>query len=302
MKNLHDMAVFARVAATGSMTKAAEDMRLSPAVVSKSIKRLEEQLGTRLLQRTTRKIALTETGRGFYERLLPVLAGAEEAQAFVEGRATQIRGRLKVSAPTSFGRMHIAPHLNGFMNDYPALDIELVLSDTFVDIVGEGFDLAIRIGELHDSTLVARKLARVRRILCASKSYVAEHGVPTSLSDLDNHICLPAHNGEHWRLEGPEGPISFRPHGRLTTNSSEVVREALISGMGIALRSTWDIGPELSRGEVVQILNKYESASDVGLFAVYPTRNFLPGKVRMFIEFLVGLYGPAPYWDRGLGR
>lgn len=300
MKKPFDMEVFARVAATGSMTRAAEELRMSPALVSKSIKRLEEQLGTRLLQRTTRRVALTETGRGYFERLLPVLSGLEEAEAFIEGRATAIKGSLRISAPTSFGRLHIAPHLSGFMQACPELEIELILSDTFVDIVGEGYDMALRIGELNDSTLVARKLAPVRRILCASRQFIAENGMPETLESLKDFRCLPAHNGDHWRLDGPNGPVSFKPDGQLKTNSSEVVRETLLAGMGIALRSTWDIGPELSRGEVIQVLPDYESAADVGLFAVYPSRQFLPAKVRLFIDFLAELYGPQPYWEKGV--
>lgn len=294
--NLTDIEIFARVATTGSMTEAAHELRLSPAVVSKSIKRLEEALGARLLQRTTRRVMLTETGRGYYERILPVLAGAEEAQAFVEGRTAAVRGRLRVSAPTSFGRMHIAPHLATFMNAHESLEIELLLNDAFVDIVAEGFDVAIRIGELSDSSLVARKLAPVRRILCAAPSYIEKMGMPENLADLDRHICLPAHNGEHWRLSGPDGPVALRPEGRLVTNSSEVVREAVLAGMGVALRSTWDIGPEIASGRLVQVLRQYESPGDVGLFAVYPSRNFLPEKVRLFIDFLARLYAPASYW------
>nr|WP_272210405.1 LysR family transcriptional regulator [Marinicella sp. W31]MDC2876286.1 LysR family transcriptional regulator [Marinicella sp. W31] len=297
--NLTDIEIFARVATTGSMTAAAQELRLSPAVVSKSIKRLEAELGARLLQRTTRRVMLTETGRGYHERILPVLAGAEEARAFVEGRTAAVRGRLRVSAPTSFGRMHIAPHLSTFMNAHGALQIELLLNDSFVDIVADGFDVAIRIGELSDSTLVARKLAPVRRILCASPAYIARMGLPETLAELEDHICLPAHNGEHWRLESLQGPVSLRPEGHLVTNSSEVVREAVLAGMGIALRSTWDIGPELSSGRLVQVLADYESPGDVGLFAVYPSRNFLPEKVRLFIDFLAKLYAPASYWDRG---
>ncbi|WP_180901049.1 LysR family transcriptional regulator [Martelella soudanensis] len=300
MKNLQDLEVFAQVAATGSMSEAGRMLRLSPAVVSKTIRRLEEQLGVRLLQRTTRMIALTETGRGFYERLLPVLAGMEEAEAFVEGQASAVGGRLRISAPTSFGRMHIAPHLATFMNTHEALEIELTLSDAFVDIVADGYDLAVRIGELADSTLVARKLAPVRRVLCASRHYVERFGAPSDLKDLERHVCLPAHNGEYWRLDGPEGPVAFRPVGRLVTNSSEVIREAVLAGMGIALRSTWDIGPELSAGELVQVLPEYKSPDNVGLFAVYASRNFLPTKVRLFIDFLAALYGPSPYWDKAV--
>lgn len=300
MKSLHDLQIFARVAATGSMSEAGRALGLSPAVVSKSIRRLEEQLGVRLLQRTTRKITLTETGRGYYERLVPVLAGVEEAEAFVEGQTSALTGRLRVSAPTSFGRMHIAPHLASFMQENPGLEVELILSDAFVDIVADGFDLAVRIGELADSSLVARRLAPVRRLLCASRAYVERNGAPASLKALEGHVCLPAHNGEHWRLEGPEGAVAFRPVGRLVTNSSEVIREAVLAGMGIALRSTWDIGPELAAGELVQVLPEYKSPENVGLFAVYASRTFLPAKVRLFIDFLARLYGASPYWDRSV--
>ncbi|WP_176083709.1 LysR family transcriptional regulator [Martelella sp. HB161492] len=299
MKNLQDLAVFARVAALGSMTAAAEELGLSPAVVSKSIKRLEDHLAARLFQRTTRQIALTETGRGYYERLTPLLEGLEEAERFIEGQTRHVQGRLKVSAPTSFGRLHIAPHLGGFLNRHPELILELVLSDEFVDVVGGGFDLAIRIGELTDSSLVARKLAPVRRILCATPGYVERMGAPQTLAELDRHTCLPAHNGDFWRLEGPEGPVTLRPEGRLITNSSEVIREAVLAGNGIALRSTWDIGPELASGELIQILPAYETGNKVSLSAVYPSRSFLPAKVRLFIDDLARLYGPVPYWDRG---
>ncbi|TPW28774.1 LysR family transcriptional regulator [Martelella alba] len=299
MKNLQDLAVFARVATLGSMTAAAEELGLSPAVVSKSIKRLEDHLAARLFQRTTRQIALTETGRGYYERLTPLLEGLEEAERFIEGQTHHVQGRLKVSAPTSFGRLHIAPHLGGFLDRHPELILELVLSDEFVDVVGGGFDLAIRIGELTDSSLVARKLAPVRRVLCATPGYVARMGTPKTLADLAHHTCLPAHNGDFWRLEGPEGPVTLKPEGRLITNSSEVIREAVLAGNGIALRSTWDIGPELASGELMQILPAYETGNKVSLSAVYPSRSFLPAKVRLFIDDLARLYGPEPYWDRG---
>ncbi|MBP1850492.1 LysR family transcriptional regulator [Rhizobium halophytocola] len=299
MTNLGDLEVFARVIATGSMSTAARSLGLSPAVVSKRIKRLEDRLGTRLLQRTTRQISLTEAGQGYYDRVLSVLAGLEEADAFATGRSTDVRGTLKVSAATSFGRIHIAPHLKPFMQAHPELAVHLELSDDFTDIVGDGFDLAIRIAELTDSSLVARRLASVRRILCASPDYLAAHGMPETVEDLAMHRCLPAHNFETWRLEGPDGPISLRPEGMLITNSSEVIREAVISGLGIALRSTWDIGPELQTGRLVQVLPAYESSRNVALWAVYPSRQFLPAKVRLFIDYLAGLYGPVPYWDAG---
>lgn len=298
MTNLGDLEVFVRVIAAGSMSTAARDLGLSPAVVSKRIKRLEDKLGTRLLQRTTRQISLTEAGQGFHERVLTVLGGLEEAEAFASGRSSEVNGTLKISASTSFGRMHVAPHLKPFMEAHPDLAIHLVLSDEFTDIVGGGFDLAIRIAELNDSSLVARRLAPVRRVLCASPDYLAEHGTPATLDDLKRHRCLPAHNHESWRLEGPSGPVTLRPEGMLITNSSEVIREAVIAGLGIALRSTWDVGAELKSGKLVQVLPQFESSRNVALSAVYPSRQFLPAKVRLFIDYLAELYGPVPYWER----
>jgi len=298
MTNLGDLEVFVRVAACNSMSVAARDLGLSPAVVSKRIKRLEDRLGTRLLQRTTRQIALTEAGQGFFNRVQSILTGIEEAETFVSGRSAAIQGTLKISASTSFGRMHVAPHLRAFMETYPDLTVQLELSDAFTDIVGGGYDLAIRIADLTDSTLVARRLAPVRRILCASSDYIERHGMPATLDELKNHACLPAHNHDSWRLVGPDGPVTLRPVGRLVTNSSEVIREAVIGGLGIALRSTWDIGEELKSGRILRVLPNYESARGVSLSAVYPSREFLPAKVRLFIDYLAALYGPVPYWDQ----
>jgi DNA-binding transcriptional LysR family regulator len=183
------------------------------------------------------------------------------------------------------------------MEEHPELAINLVLTDEFSDIVGGGFDLAIRIAELTDSSLVAKRLAPVRRLLCAAPSYLKSNGMPASLDDLKSHRCLPAHNNDIWRLEGPDGAMTLRPEGMLITNSSEVIRETVISGLGIALRSTWDIGEELKSGRLVQVLPEYEGSRNVALSAVYPSRQFLPAKVRLFIDYLAELYGPVPYWE-----
>jgi DNA-binding transcriptional LysR family regulator len=297
MTNLGDLEIFAKVVSAGSMSLAGRMLGFSPAVISKRIKRLEDRLGTRLLQRTTRQISLTEAGQGFYDRVLGILAGLEEAEHYISGSSAQMHGTLKISASTSFGRMHIAPHLKAFMDAHPQLAINLVLTDEFSDIVGGGFDLAIRIAELTDSSLVARRLAKVRRVLCAAPSYVEAHGMPKSIEDLKNHRCLPAHNNDIWRLEGPGGAMSLRPEGMLVTNSSEVIRETVIAGLGIALRSTWDIGEELKSGKLVQVLPAYEGSRNLALSAVYPSRQFLPAKVRLFIDYLAELYGPVPYWE-----
>lgn len=298
MTNLGDLEIFTRVVASGSMSEAARELGLQTPIISKRIKRLEERLGSRLFHRTTRQISLTEAGEGFHERVLAALAGLEEAEAFLAGRSSAVTGRLRVSAPTSFGRMHIAPYLTRFFSLYPDVELQLTLTDAFQDLVAEGFDLAIRIGELPSSSLVARKLAAVRRILCATPDYIERHGAPSTIEDLERHVCIPAHNNAYWHLSGPNGPVALRPVGPLSTNSSEVVREAVLSGLGIAFRSTWDVGPDLRAGRLVQVLPEWEGSSDVGLYAVYPSRQHLPAKVRAFIDFLAELYGPQPYWDR----
>lgn len=300
MSNFGDLEIFSRVVSAGSMSAAGRELGLSPAVVSKRLRRLEDRLGSRLLQRTTRQIALTEAGQGYYERVVAILAGIEEAEAFVARRSATARGTLKIAAPTSFARMHIAPHLGAFMEANADLSINLVLSDEFVDIVGEGYDVAIRIAELADSSLVARKIAPVRRILCASPHYLERHGAPRDLHDLERHNCLTHLAGEAWRLEGPQGLVAFRPNGGLTTNSSEVVREAVLAGIGIGLRSTWDVGPELAEGRLVQVLPDHEGSRSIAVHAIYPSRQFLPVKVRLFIDYLADLYAGVPYWEAGL--
>lgn len=300
MNNLGDLEVFARMVSAGSMSAAGRELGLSPAVVSKRLRRLEDRLGTRLMNRTTRQISLTEAGQGFYERVVSILAGLEEAENFVSSGSNMARGTLKISAPTSFGRMHIAPHLQNFFELNPAININLNLHDDMTDIVGEGYDLAIRIAELKDSSLVARKLAPVKRVLCATPEYIEARGMPRNLDDLEDHICIPNHNSDTWRLEGDNDVFNFRPTGPIQTNSSEVVREAVLSGIGIALRSTWDIGDSLTSGKLQRVLPQYESSRHVAIHAVYASKTFLPLKVRLFIDYLADIYGNVPYWDQKL--
>ncbi|MDX5592936.1 LysR family transcriptional regulator [Pseudovibrio sp. SPO723] len=301
MSTISEMEIFTQVVASGGMSAAARELGLSPAVVSKKLSKLEQRLGTRLLQRTTRQIALTEAGQGYYERVLEILASIDEAEAYVSRRSSAVQGLLRVSAPTSFGRMHIAPHLNQFLLNHPEVTLQLDLSDTFVDIVGEGYDVAIRIGHLEDSSLVARRLAPIHRILCAAPGYLERHGPVYSLEDLlENHVCLAATQQELWRLEGPEGDVTVHSRGPLRTNSSEVVREAVLAGVGVALRSTWDVGEELRQGKLVTILPVYRASRHIALQAVYPSRHFVPAKLRAFVEFLATLYSPRPYWDADL--
>ena len=298
MSNFGDLDVFARVVATGSMSAAGRELGLSPAVVSKRLRRLEDRLGCRLLQRTTRQISLTDAGQGFYERAVAILASIEEAEAFVTGRSSAPQGTLKVTAPTMFGRMHIARHLGRFMATHGELSVNIVLDDAQLDIVGEGFDLAIRIGELPDSSLVARKLSDIREVLVAAPAYVERKGAPQSPADLCEHSCVPSDVRDPWKLVGPNGQrAQHRPEGPLHTNSTEVVRECVMAGTGIGLRPLWEIGEALSDGALVRILPEWEGETDIAIHAVYPSRRFLPTKVRLFIDFLSDLYAD-PVWDR----
>lgn len=300
MVDTSDLAIFAAVVSTGSLTAAGKQMGLSPAVVSKRLRKLEDQLGTRLIHRTTRQIGLTDIGREYHERIVDILAGLDEAHSFVSRGSDSALGTLKISAPTGFGRMHVAPHLQKFMQANPQLQLNIVLSDRFVDVIAEGFDVAIRIGTLPDSTLVARRLAPIRRVLCATPLYISRHGEPRDLEQLSKHTCLATHNQNVWKLEGPQGAVNYKVLGKLQTNSSEVVRETLLSHAGIALRSTWDVGRELANEQLQVVLPQYTGNRQDAVYAIYPTRNFLPAKVRVFIEFLVELFGPNPYWDHGL--
>lgn len=295
-----DLDIFARVARTGNMSAAGREMSLSPAVVSKRISLLEDRLGTRLFQRTTRQLTLTETGEGYFKRVVDILSLVAEAEDFVSRRNDKPRGMLKVTAPTSFSRFHIAPYMQAFCERYPEVELDFHLTDSFVDIIRDGFDLAIRIGELPDSSLVARKLAQDTRVICAAPSYLAKHGTPASVDDLDQHNCLSAGAQDLWRLEGPEGPCQLRVKGNIRSNSAEFIRESLLAGLGLGLRPTWDVGSELRSGALKVVMPEYRGSQSMAIHAVYPCREFMPSKVNVFIEFLSALYGAEPYWEKGL--
>lgn len=295
---ISDLDIFARVARTGNMSLAGREMGLSPAVVSKRISLLEERLGARLFQRTTRQLTLTETGEGYFKRVIDILSLVDEAEDYVYRRNTTPRGVLKISAPTSFTRLHIAPRIPDFVAKYPLIEIDMQLTDHFADIIREGFDLAIRIGELEDSSLVARKLGSETRMMCASPKYLKTHGTPKTLADLESHNCLVAGAQDAWRLEGPDGPLELRVTGTIRSNSADFVREALLNGLGIALRATWDVGQELERGELIPVLPEYSGTTRNAIYAVYPSREFLPAKVNLFIEYLADIFEKDPNWAK----
>lgn len=299
MTSIADLEIFARVVTAGSMSAAGRELDLSPAVVSKRISHLESRLGTRLFHRTTRQLQLTETGRGFYERVVQILSTVQEAEAFVSSGHERPGGSLKITAPLAFSRLHIAPHLYNFMKKYPDLSIEIIATDHILDIVREGIDVAVRIAELDNSSLVAKKLAPCRRTFCASPGYLKEHGTPKTLADLASHKALTENNAA-WRLQGPDGIVSLRLASEIKTNSSEIIHQAIVSGCGIGFLSTWEIREDLLSHKLVPILPQYREAPGVAIYAVYPDKHYVPARLRVFLEFLEAAYGPAPYWEQGI--
>jgi DNA-binding transcriptional LysR family regulator len=292
-----DYALFARIVESGSLSGAGRELRLSPAMVSKRLARLEERLGTRLIYRTTRRLSTTDVGQAFYEDVAAILAASRAAEAKVAGRADAPAGRLRVSAPTSFGRMHIAPFIAGFIERYPSVDLELLLTDDFSDIMRDRIDVAIRITNQIDAAFSSDLLAPNHRILCAAPSYLEKHGEPKRLEDLSKHHLLAASNQTHWRLQSARGHKTKDVDSRVATNSSEVIRELAIGGLGVALRSSWDIFNELKAGALVRILPEWSGATDVGLYAVRPNAPLPPVNVRALIQYLKDVYGDTPYWD-----
>lgn len=267
------------------MSLAGREIGLSPAVVSKRISLLEERLNTRLFQRTTRQLTLTETGQGYYQRVVDILALVEESEDFVSRRNTLPRGILKISVPNAVARMFLLPCLADFQKQYPEIELNVHVSDNFVDIIREGYDLAIRIGELKDSSLVARKLATEHRVLCATPGYLKDAGTPKKIEDLEGHVCLIAGAHEVWRFNGPAGKSELRIRSALRSNSGEFIREALLQGIGISMLASWDIGPEIESGQLQTLMPEYTRDTEAGIYAVYPCREFMPAKVNSFIEF-----------------
>jgi DNA-binding transcriptional LysR family regulator len=300
---LQEITVFTRIVGTGSLSAAARDLGMSPAVVSRRLAALEARLGVRLVNRTTRSLHLTDEGAAYFETCHRVLADIAEADAAVSAGRAEPRGILRVALPASFGNQHVAPLVPRFAERYPAVQLALSLSDRNVNVVEEGFDLAIRIADLADSSLAARKLAPNRRVVCASPGYLQRYGTPLTPEDLAQHNCLATDFAMNWDYRAPNGKRgSVRVSGRYTCDNWEVLREWALAGLGVALKSTWDVRRHLEDGSLVSLLPGYTFATDVAIYAVYPHRRHLPAKTRAFIEFLAESFGPEPYWDRPAGR
>jgi DNA-binding transcriptional LysR family regulator len=284
----------------GSFVAAADSLDISKAAVSRYVAELEARLGVRLLHRTTRRLSLTEEGEVFHARCKELLADVEEAEAEVSERSGEAIGVLKVSAPVSFGLLHLAPLWAQFMAAHPRLTLDLTLSDRIVDLVDEGFDVAVRIARLPSSSLVSRRLSSTRLVLCASAQYLRKHGTPKEPADLDAHTVL-AYSllsiGDTWEFEGPDGPVSVKVHPRMHSNSGDTCRAAALRHQGIILQPSFLVGEDLKSGELVEIMPRYRSL-ELGIYAVYPSRKHVLPKVRLLVDYLAKTFA-GQVWGIG---
>jgi len=295
MDRLSAMRAFAAVAESGSFSAAARQLRVSKSLVSRQVAELEAALGVRLLQRTTRSLSLTEAGRGYQHSILPVLAQIDEAEASLGQLQAAPRGKLRISAPMSFGIQHLAPALPDFLARYPEIDLAIEMNDRVVDLLEEGFDLALRIGRLAPSRLIARKLAPMRRVIAASPDYLARFGMPERPEDLRAHHCLCYSNRgleEEWRFRGGQ---SVEVRGRVHANNGDLLRGMALSGLGIVDLPIFLVAGDLKAGALVPLLEDFLT-QEGALYAVYPETRFLPPKIRVFIDYLAARWGEAPNW------
>lgn len=300
MDRIAGMQVFARVAELGSFVRAAEALGLSTTVVSRRVQQLETRLGARLLQRTTRRLSLTEAGREYLSRVQAILAALEAAEALTLDARAQASGTLRVSAPVSFGIRHLAPRLGAFTRAHPGVRPDLALADRVVDLVDEGIDVAIRIGRALQPTLVARPLTTTRLIACASPAYLARHGAPQTPADLRGHQVLGyayAATGDTWHFRDGGRDVQVRTQPVLRSNNGDLLLEAAEQGLGLVLHPGFLVAESLRAGRLRRVLAGFETPA-LTVHAVYPAREFLPAKTRVFVDFLVEAFaGPAPWHD-----
>lgn len=285
MADTTDLEIFARVARTGNMSAAGREMSLSPAVVSKRISLLEERLGARLFQRSTRQLSLTDAGEGYFRRVVDILSLVEESEDFIARYNARPSGRLKLNASATIIRRLVVPHLREFTRQYPEVELDFHVSDEPADIIRDGIDIALHHGVRPAEDLDIRHLSDLPRILCAAPSYLDDEGTPAQPLHLRDHTCLGQADEEHWRLVGPRESQLVRVNGRLRTNCSDLIREAAISGLGIALCSSASIAGELASGTLVQVMPDWSGGDESGLYAVLALREFTPAKVEAFMDF-----------------
>ena len=300
MDRLKALQTFLDVAKTESLSAVARDEGVTPAMVGRRIDQLEEQLGVKLFKRSTRKITLTPEGVAFHDDVRNILNELRAAEESLTAGARSATGRLIVSAPTAFGRKHIAPHLPAFVEAHPNLNVTLQLSERIVDLKNERVDLAIRIADLKNADLIATKLASNHRVVVGSPDYFKRHGKPSVLAELTKHNCLVTATEEglsdNWSFRDGTQNITMKVSGHLHCNDGEVLTRWALAGHGLAWRSAWEVSEEIDKGRLIEVLPKF-AAQGTDIFAVYPDRKFLPAKVRLFIDFMKKAFGEPPYWE-----
>lgn len=299
MDRFLEMQVFSNVVDAGSFTGAADALGMSKAAVSRHVAELEERLGVRLLHRTTRKLSPTTEGEIFHARCRELLANLVEAEAEITARSGEAAGRLKVNVPVGFGLMHLAALWPAFLSRHPKLLLDITLSDRVVDLVEEGFDCAVRIGQLPASTLISRRLASTRLVLCASPGYLERRGEPVQPADLPAHEVISYSlfsSGENWSFTGPAGEeVAVKVLPRVRTNSGDTCRAAALQDHGLILQPSFIVGPDLTAGTLVETMTGYRSR-ELGIYVVYPSRRFVAPKLRLLVDFLVEAFS-RPGWE-----
>jgi DNA-binding transcriptional LysR family regulator len=299
MSKLKQIESFVAVAGKGSLTAAAAAEGIAPAVVGRRIDALEERLGVKLLLRTTRRITLTHEGSAFLEDCQRLLADLANAEASVSAGGVKASGYLRITAPAGFGRRHVAPLVPGFVAQHPDVNVSLNLSDRLVDIVNEGYDCAVRVGDLPESSLVSVRLADNRRLCVATPAYLARAGTPQHPNDLARHDCLTlstdAGQTRGWAFTLNGSVTHLRLTGRLDCNDGQVLHDWCLAGLGLAWRSTWEVESQVASGQLVSVLDDY-AAPPNGIYAVFAQRKHLPLRVRLWVDHLKQTYGDAAYW------
>lgn len=288
MDQLVSMRVYCAVAELESFTRAADRLEMAKSMVTKHVGALEDRLGVRLLNRTTRRLSRTEAGQAYYERCRELLAEIDSLNASVGDLIEQPRGVLRVTAPVSFGVQYLGGAIASFMANHPEVRIDLEMSDRVIDLVDEGWDVAVRIARLANSSLVARQISKTRIAVCASDAYLSRHGTPRHPADLTAHQCLAyayASGGDDWKATGPDGPVSVRVPWIMRANNGDVLRSAALHNAGVILQPTFLVGQDLAEGRLTEILTDYQFGT-LGIHAVYPHRKHLSAKVRAFVQHL----------------
>lgn len=297
--SLAGLPVFAQVVESGGFTAAGSVLGLTPSAVSRQVSQLEDRLGARLLNRTTRRISLTEIGAAYYERARAALDTLAEAEQAVVDLSAAPSGVLRISMPSIFGSFHIAPILPGFVDRHPGIVLDVSINDRFVDLVEDGLDIAIRVAELRDSSLVARRIAPFRRLVAASPDYLARRGTPVAPADLADHDCLVLTSYQprgQWQFGAGKTISAVRVSGRIDSNSVDVLRRAALAGIGLVQLPSYVLSADIKSGQLVRLLTGYE-ADNRNVYAVYPASRHLSPKVRAFVDYLGETLGQPSYWQ-----